>query len=140
MPENTTCIFAKSQSEKKKCSNGNPQKYYRPSEAVKVNSVQHESQKVEYIHMHVQWRSQPDFWSCKFKSLCYSFLQKLIPYTVYKQWLRHCACAYHIHQMCCEKFCCCPIPLDHSKFLLKCPKIIYEVFEEEGKTLTNLGQ
>lgn len=34
-----------------------------------------------------------------------------------------------------ENFCCCPISLDHSKFLIKCPKRFFEVFDEEGKTL-----
>ena len=45
------------------------------------------------------------------------------------------ACAYHIHNVCNENFCCCPITWEHSKTLVKCPKRFVEVFDEEGKNL-----
>ena len=57
-----------------------------------------------------------------------------IPESSIQQYMNY-ACAYHVNQMCYEKFCCCPISLDHSKFLLKCPKRFYQVFDEEGETL-----
>ena len=93
MPQNETCIFAKSRSEKKKCSHEKPIKYHRLTEGqLRVAGIAESG-----VHSY--------------------------------------ACAYHVNQMCYEKFCCCPISLDHSKFLLKCPKRFYEVFDEEGKTL-----
>ena len=45
------------------------------------------------------------------------------------------ACAYHVHNVCNENFCCCPITREHSKALVKCPKRFFEVFDEEGNNV-----
>ena len=45
------------------------------------------------------------------------------------------ACSHHINHKCNEKFCCCPTKSDHSKYLMKCPKRLYDVFDEVGKSL-----
>ena len=45
------------------------------------------------------------------------------------------ACAYHVHNVCNENFCCCPITKEHSKTLVKCPKRFFEVFDEEGNNV-----
>jgi len=43
------------------------------------------------------------------------------------------ACAHHISKKLNEKFCCCPTSWDHSKYLIKCPKPFYNMFDEVGK-------
>ena len=45
------------------------------------------------------------------------------------------ACAYHVHNVCKENFCCCPITWEHSETLVKCPKRFFEVFDEEGNNV-----
>ena len=45
------------------------------------------------------------------------------------------ACLHHINHKCNEKFCCCPTTSDHSKYLMKCSKRLYNAFDEVGKNL-----